>query len=78
MDVIYGGCHSLETHAEGEVPRVVVHAAAVHEGEGVPHRAGAQHLVAGGGADAAVGQGGPHDRQPLRVHFHGTELKGDG
>ena len=65
------------SYSEGEIPGVVVHATAVHEREGVSHGAGAQHLFAGRGADAAVGQGGPHDCQPLRVDFHGTKLKGN-
>jgi hypothetical protein len=40
---------------EGELAAVVVHAAAVHQAQDVPHRLRRQHLLSGCGADSAVG-----------------------
>ena len=39
---------------------VVVHSAAVHEGEGVSDRLGVEDLVLIGGADTSIGHGGAH------------------
>lgn len=49
------------THMEGKLAREVVHAAGVHEAEGVAHCFSAQHTLACDGADPAIGQGGCHD-----------------
>lgn len=50
-----------DTHMEGELTREVIHAAGVHEAEGVPHGFSAQHALACDGADATVGESGCHD-----------------
>ena len=64
-----------QPHLEGELPAVVVHAAAVHQAQHVPDVGGVEHLVTGGGADPAIGQGCPHHRQGLRVYLHAAGLK---
>ena len=64
-----------EPHLEGELPAVVVHAAAVHQAQDVPHIRGVQHLVPGGGAHPAIGQGRPHHWQGLRVYLHAAGLE---
>lgn len=46
---------------KGELAREVVHAAGVHEAEGVPHGLGTQDALACDRADATVGKGGCHD-----------------
>ena len=46
---------------EGELAREVIHAAGVHEAEGVPHSFSTQHALACDGADATVGESGCHD-----------------
>lgn len=57
------GDHSRagDTHMEGELAREVIHAAGVHEAEGVPHGFSTQHALACDGADATVGESGCHD-----------------
>ena len=64
-----------QPHLEGELPAVVVHAAAVHQAQHVPDVGGVEHLVSGGGADPAIGQGCPHHRQGLSVYLHTAGLK---
>lgn len=49
------------THVEGELAGEVVHAAGMHEAQGVPHGFGAQHALARDWTDAPVGQRGGHD-----------------
>lgn len=46
---------------EGKLAREVVHAAGMHEAEGVPHGFRAQDALARDGADATVGKSGRHD-----------------
>lgn len=46
---------------ESKLAREVIHAAGVHEAEGVAHCFSAQHALACDGADPAIGQGGCHD-----------------
>lgn len=66
------------THVEGKLAREVVHAAGVHEAEGVADGFGAQHALPGDGADAAIGQGGRHDAARFAGHLHGAQLWGRG
>lgn len=63
------------TYMESKLSREVVHAAGVHQTQGVPHRLGAQHALARDRADAAVCQGGRHDTGALAGHLNGTQLE---
>ena len=51
---------------------VIVHAGTRHDGERPRDRVSAQHLLAGHGIDAAVGEGGRHDRDIARRHQDGA------
>ena len=62
---------------EGHLPREVVHAAGVHETQGVPYGLGTQHPLACDWADAPMGQRGGHDTPRLTGHLYGTQLKGN-
>lgn len=66
-----GGCG---THVESELPGEVVHAAGVHETQGVAHRLGAQHALPCDWTEAAVGQSGRHDAGALAGHLDGAQL----
>ena len=62
------------SYLEGKLPAVVVHAAAVHETEGVADGLRVQDGLAGDGAHAAVGQcAGDHGRR-LAGHLHRAHL----
>lgn len=62
------------THVEGELAREVVHAAGMHEAEGVADGLVAQDALACDRTDAAVGQSGGHDTPGLTVHLNGAQL----
>lgn len=64
-----------ETHMEGELAGEVVHAAGIHEAQGVSHSLGAQDALACDWTDAPVGQGGGHDAPSLTGHLDGTQLE---
>lgn len=66
-----------DTHMEGELAREVIHAAGMHEAEGVPHGFSTQDTLAGDGADAAVGKSGCHDAAGFAVDLHRTQLYGN-
>lgn len=62
------------THMEGKLAREVVHAAGVHEAEGVAHGFRAQHALSSDGADPTIGQGGCHDTARFTGHLHRAQL----
>ena len=53
-------------------PGIIVHAGTRHDGERPRDRIRRQHLLAGHGIDAAVGEGGRHDRDIARRHQDGA------
>lgn len=57
------------THVEGKLAGEVVHAAGVHETQGVAHSFGAQHALACDWTNAPVGQRGGHDTSRLAGHL---------
>lgn len=59
---------------EGKLSREVIHAAGVHEAEGVSHGLGAQHTLACDWTEAAVGQRGSHDACTLTSYLDGAQL----
>ena len=60
---------------ESELSREVVHAAGVHEAQGVPYRLWAQHALACDWTEAAIGQGGRHDASAFTGHLDGAQLE---
>lgn len=59
---------------EGELSGEVIHAAGVHEAEGVSHGLGAQHTLACDWTEAAIGQCGSHDASALTRYLDGAQL----
>lgn len=49
------------THVEGKLAREVIHAAGVHEAEGVAYSFSAQYALSCDGTDPTIGQGSCHD-----------------
>ncbi len=67
-------CESAKTYMEGELSGEVIHAAGVHEAEGVSHGLWAQHTLACDWTEAAVGQCGSHDASALTRDLDGAQL----
>lgn len=57
---------------ESELPGEVIHAAGMHQTQGVSHRLGAQHTLACDWTEAAVGQSRRHDAGALTRHLDGA------
>ncbi len=67
-------CESAKTYMEGKLSGEVIHAAGVHEAEGVSHGLWAQHTLACDWTEAAVGQCGSHDASALTRDLNGAQL----
>lgn len=63
------------THVEGKLSREVVHAAGMHEAQGVADGLRAQHALACDWTNAPVGQRGRHDASRLTRHLDGAQLE---
>lgn len=62
------------THMEGKLSGKVVHAAGMHEAQGVSNRLGAQHMAARDWTNTPIGQCGSHDTSWLTVYLYGAQL----
>lgn len=63
-----------KTYMEGKLSREVIHAAGVHEAEGVSHGLWAQHTLACDWTEASIGQCGSHDASALTRDLDGAQL----
>lgn len=63
------------THVEGKLSREVVHAAGVHETQGVANGFSAQHTLACDWTNTSIGQCGSHDASWLTGHLNGAQLE---
>lgn len=61
---------------EGKLAGEVIHAARMHEAEGVAHGFSTQHALPCDGADAAIGKSGCHDTAGLAGNLHRAQLWG--
>ena len=64
-----------QADVEGELPRVVVHAAAVHQTQHIPDHVTGQHPNACSGAHTSIGQTSPQHGQGLTCDLHAAGLE---
>lgn len=60
---------------KGKLAGEVVHAAGIHEAQGVSNSLGAQDTLARDWTHAPIGQGGGHDAPRLAGRLDGTQLE---
>lgn len=63
-----------DTDVKSKLSREVIHAAGVHQTQGVSHRLRAQHTLARDWTETAVGQSCRHNAGTLTGHLNGAQL----